>query len=610
MSATPGKAPRMPSLAESGELPISRDSRVAPHREIHLDRYWLLGELGGGRAGISYFAVPRDRAELSNLLVVRALRPQLLDEESVVRAFNEQALLSARLVHRNIQRTIDFGIEGHPYVAMEYVDGRPLEAILRRARQRGSPIELKVQLRILLDVLTALHFAHSTASDGLAQGIVHGQLSPRKVLIGKNGQVKVADFGFPHTAVVPSETPTAPLRGSIRYTAPEVVTDKEVDWHADVFAVGAMLWEAMVGRPPGDDQPDVVVLQRLLSGRLPRIGDVAPHADSALVAIVERAMAPDAADRYPSAKAMRQALEHYAAARTVEVGPDDPPTAGGVHLTARQVMAGLVTTLFGDDRKAMMEIVETRIRAAAQAATRIRVAAHTAPANQHELLARTPSGAPAAAPASPGVTPPAPPPPLSSSGSAPTAAVQRFRGPLKSKRGVGAAVLIALFAGSLGLCKQIERTPPPGPSASAEPSVSARPRSSPTSADSAGELPPTANVALVQRIRLSIRVSPPWAKLLLDGNAVPNPFMAVVTADGSIHTLRAEAPGYIARARSLAFHTDSEIEIELAPRRPRHPADNPYGMPIPMPYQALPDAGPDAAIDETLGVDKSNPYHP
>jgi len=557
--------------------------------EAHADRYRLLAELGGGRTGISYLATPRHPPEAGNYVVVRVLRHELLDEESVIRAFAEQARLAFRLEHRNIVRGLDSGLQdGRPFAATEYVDGLSLDRLLNRARQREMPLSLAMKFRIVLDVLSAVHFAHSIGrSKDDAQAIVHGQLTPRKVFVTTSGHVKVIDFGFPHTAVVPNETPTAPLFGGVRYAAPEVVLDKTVDGRADVFAVGALLWELMLGHPPWDDRPDPMVLLHLISGRLPHPAEIARTADPSLRAIVQRAMARDPDRRYPSALALRFAIERYASARMLESPPGNVSNSKEARWTDRQALGALVTGLFADDRRAIMESADERLRRGANV--------------ERPGSGLVTESSVTAAPTTSSAMPrdPAPKEPSQSSASSPGR-----RWSPKWRRLYGSTLLLAVVTGTVGFCKRVERNDAHRPASSLSDGATSSPAlPAPQGTRSA----PAATAPPPQLAQVSIRVLPPSAKLFLDGSAIPNPYIGQVRSDAFIHTLHAEARGYLPRTRSIVFQTDSSIEIELEARPQRQPAD-PLAVRSPSPASTTP--APNASSDVLIGIDKANPYQP
>lgn len=587
-------------LAKSGQIPIVRGGGAfSVPAGVHLESYELLAELGAGRTGVSYLAAPRGRAQLGKLLVVRLLRPELIDEEPITRAFLDQARLSARLVHGNIVRTIDLGVSnGRPFVAMEYVEGQSLEKLLGRARDRRKSIPLKAHLRIALDLLAALHFAHSTSvADEVARGVVHGQISPRKVLLTTTGQIKVIDFGFPHTTIVPTEVPTAPLLVGIRYAAPELVTGGDADWRADVFSVGAILWEGMLDRPPWGDLPDVVVLEHLLSGRSPRVSEAARNADPALAAIIERAMERDPNRRFPSAQAMRHAVEQYVSGRALRSKATSSSKDPG--LTVRQSLGALVSELSAEDRPSAPQIAEAGLRPSGEVSKarpfgEIEPAQPSAPSTA-ETRGRSSLSSPPAEP------------PMGSS-----RLFKRLWQTARNRRlAYAGAVVGALAIAGAGLCERINRGPPRQTAVPPSLSASAAQVFATALPVQAPSVPP-ASAPPTSMSRVSIVVSPLSARVFLDGNPVPNPFISVRPRDNIVHVLRAEARGYGTRIRNVSFAADRELEIELAPafpflRRQRQGDELPSAGSAPQGVSSSTPGGPSVGM---LGIDKANPYRP
>jgi serine/threonine protein kinase len=333
-----------------------RSARISPQSEpaAHLGKYRLIAELAHGGMGIVHLAVLKGLAGFTKLLVVKELRAELAHDDAFVAMFFDEARVAARLSHPNIVQTIELGTQDQRhFLAMEYVEGPSLQKFARRARRRGKPVPLAVHLYVLIEILSALEYAHSlTERDGTPTGLVHRDVSPHNVLVSYDGHVKLVDFGIAQTAAAGDATHAGVLKGKMMYMAPEQAACEPVDRRADVFSAGLMLWEAIVGRQPWEGQSDGAILRRLLAGEIPRVRDALPEVDATLMTIVDRATSAEPADRYPTALAMRNDLEKYRSQLDAKEG-------------ALEVGAFL-SELFAEDRERLRKVIDNRIRLMAE----------------------------------------------------------------------------------------------------------------------------------------------------------------------------------------------------------------------------------------------------
>lgn len=196
-------------------------------------------------------------------------------------------------------------------MAMDYLEGQPLNALLSRMREAGG-VPLGMYVRILRDALDGLDYAHRlTDFDGTGLGIVHRDVSPQNVFATYTSQSKVLDFGIAKVSDSPL-TDTGIIKGKAGYISHEQVVGLSLDGRADVFAVGVMLWEGIANRRMVQrGLEDMAILTRRVEGAEPRIREVVPDAPAALAEICDRALATAPADRFASAAEMRDALETW-----------------------------------------------------------------------------------------------------------------------------------------------------------------------------------------------------------------------------------------------------------------------------------------------------------
>jgi serine/threonine protein kinase len=277
-----------------------------------LGKYRLVATLGQGGMGTVYLALASGLGQFRKLLVVKELRQDLTRQAGFVSMFMDEAKLAARLDHPNVVQTFEASQENERYfLAMEYLDGQPLSALIDRlAASKGLP--LWVHLQILCEALCGLHYAHQLPDyDGKLLDVVHRDISPQNVFVTYHGQVKVVDFGVAKAADASSMTDPGVFKGKFAYAAPEQVLGRPVDARTDVFAVGVMLWEAIAGQRFSEQLATPAAFRARAAGKERRILEVVPACDPLLAEIVDRAMAVDPEQRFASAEELRSELQEY-----------------------------------------------------------------------------------------------------------------------------------------------------------------------------------------------------------------------------------------------------------------------------------------------------------
>ena len=214
-------------------------------------RYRLLELLGQGGMATIYRA--RD-AQLERDVAVKLLRPEFGKDPDFLARFRDEARSAASLNHPNIVAVFDFGEDASgPYIVMELVDGQDLGAILRE----NGPLAPRQAARVSVEVAKALHAAH-------VRGIVHRDVKPSNVLVGRDGRVKVADFGIARALAESQLTMPGVTMGSVHYFSPEQARGEPATVASDIYALGIVLFESLTGqRPFSGDGAAAVALARL-----------------------------------------------------------------------------------------------------------------------------------------------------------------------------------------------------------------------------------------------------------------------------------------------------------------------------------------------------------
>ncbi len=313
-----------------------------------LGRYRLIARLARGGMGDVYLAVQRGPSGFNKLAVLKELRDTLAEEPTYLEMFLDEARLAARLNHPNVVQTNEVGSDGaRHYIAMEYLEGQPLQRIMSRLARTGE-LSLPMRLRILSDALAGLHYAHELCDfDGSSLHVVHRDVSPHNIIVTYDGAVKVLDFGIAKT-LISEETRAGIVKGKAAYMAPEQAMGRSVDRRADIFSAGVMLWELVTNQRLWKGLTEVAVLIKVANESVPSPREVAPGAPEELVRICERALARDANDRYQTAAELRSDIERFIATLAAPVSNIE--------------IGHLISETFADDRARLKLLVESSTR--------------------------------------------------------------------------------------------------------------------------------------------------------------------------------------------------------------------------------------------------------
>ena len=271
-------------------------------------KYELLHPVGEGGMGEVWVGRLRSIGGFESYVAIKVIHGRFALDKRFRDMFLDEARVSAVISHPNVVATYDLAVEGEMlYQVLEYVDGDSLAGIQAAMEERQEKMPLPVALRIGADVCAGLHAAHElTFPDGRQANIVHRDVSPQNVLLGVNGAVKLIDFGVALMQDRLAQDSQGTLKGKLRYMPPEQARGEKVDRRADVYAVGAVLYEMISGRLPFDDRTEALYFRSLIQGDPP-----APMPDDVpadVREVVLRAMAPSASDRFATAAELGDAL--------------------------------------------------------------------------------------------------------------------------------------------------------------------------------------------------------------------------------------------------------------------------------------------------------------
>jgi serine/threonine protein kinase len=274
--------------------------------------YKLVRRLGTGGMAETFEAIRHGPGDFSQRVCLKLVLPFLRDNEDFIQLFEREARLAAKLRHSNIVGVIDFGvIDGTSYMALELVDGVDFRALLDAQPGKRLPHELVALIGS--DLASALDHAHNpplnfNAPDSDGGSIIHRDLSPSNVLISRNGEVLLTDFGVAKAVSKASEKQSA-VKGKVPYMSPEQLRAEPLDGRADLFALGVVLFESLAGRRPYEGEHDPATIMAILEGDHPPLHELAPDAPAKLCRIVESLIETDREARPESASALAELLD-------------------------------------------------------------------------------------------------------------------------------------------------------------------------------------------------------------------------------------------------------------------------------------------------------------
>lgn len=270
--------------------------------QVLADRFTVLRRLGSGSVGVVLLVA--DEQLDNQQFAIKIPHPQLMLDEATIDRFRNEIVLHRQLSHPSIVRFYHSGAlaSGQPFVAMEYVSGCNLSELLLLYPQKRMPVEEAAY--ILLQILQPLAFAHK-------KGVVHRDIKPQNVLFGLNGSVKLSDFGLAHSLTTGHDyTRTGDCVGTPLYMAPEQFRGEPLSPKCDIYALGVLGYELLIGHPPYQGNSYFSLAQSHLKEPLPVATLAREDIPKALLDFLQRCLAKDADERFADAQEAFTALEN------------------------------------------------------------------------------------------------------------------------------------------------------------------------------------------------------------------------------------------------------------------------------------------------------------
>ena len=247
-------------------------------------------------------------------VAIKRILPHIARDPNFIAMFQAEAKLAVQLQHGNICQIYQLGRhEDSFYIALEYVDGRDVGAILDLHQKQGKPIPLPQACYIIRRVCEGLDYAHNKkSSQGEPLNIIHRDISPPNLLISYEGEIKLIDFGLAKAVGSSVQTQAGIIKGKLAYMSPEQVRGATLDLRSDVFAVGIVFFELLTARRLFRRDSDLETFDAVRQCRVPRPSEINPDIPKALEEILLTALARDIDKRYQSAGAMNEAIQDFA----------------------------------------------------------------------------------------------------------------------------------------------------------------------------------------------------------------------------------------------------------------------------------------------------------
>ncbi|MBI2570035.1 MAG: protein kinase [Candidatus Schekmanbacteria bacterium] len=272
--------------------------------------YELIRRIARGGMAELFLAKKRGLEDFQRLVAIKRMLPHLTDDEEFVTMFLDECRLVSRLQHPNIVQVFDIGKMGQSYfLAMEYVQGHDLHALVNRVAQGGGRIPYPLTLFICSEIACGLSYAHQLRDeDGRHFAIIHRDINPKNVLVSLAGEVKIVDFGIAKAASRSRETDTGIITGKVAYMSPEQAVGKVLDGRSDLFSLGIVLFEMLTGRHLFARENNLATLEAVRRAEVPTPSSLVEGLPPSIDAVVRRCLAPRREDRYADGAELQMAL--------------------------------------------------------------------------------------------------------------------------------------------------------------------------------------------------------------------------------------------------------------------------------------------------------------
>jgi serine/threonine-protein kinase len=286
-------------------------------------RYRVVEKIAHGGMAEIFLALQRGAEGFEKPVVLKRILPSLAADPKFVRMLVDEAHIASTLNHSNLVQVLDLGrsADGNYFLVLEFVDGWSLEQVRQRAVKARMKIPLPVALYITGALCRALSYVHTRSQSGRPLDIVHRDVSPQNVLISREGDVKLADFGIAKASHRRERSATGVIKGKFAYMSPEQALGQELDARSDLFSVGTLLYLLTTGKKPFDGATDVDVLMKVRKGRYEKPSEIVKDFNEDVERFIARALRPALSKRWQTAEQMAKRIDVLLVKLGRESGP-------------------------------------------------------------------------------------------------------------------------------------------------------------------------------------------------------------------------------------------------------------------------------------------------
>ena len=287
-------------------------------------RYQLVERIALGGFAEIFKAHAVGIAGFEKTLANKRLHPRYSQDSDFIAWMVDEAKITSQLSHTNICQVLDFAkVEGHYFMAMEYISGRDVYRIMKKLRETKDPAPIELVAFIGREACAGLDYTHRKRdAEGHALDIVHRDMSPQNVMVSLDGDIKIIDFGIAKSRARGYETEAGIIKGKFFYMSPEQARGEELDSRTDVFSLGIVLWELVTGELLYKDDDEVTLLSQVRRAVIRPPKEIRPDIPDALNRIIMKALARSRDERYASAFEMQKELERFLVRYNSKYGKD------------------------------------------------------------------------------------------------------------------------------------------------------------------------------------------------------------------------------------------------------------------------------------------------
>jgi len=273
-------------------------------------RYRLQNKIAHGGMAEIFLALQVGVEGFQKQVVLKRILPALAADPSFVRMLIDEAHIASTLNHGNLVQVLDLGKSGDEFfLVLEFVDGWSLEHVRKRAQKARMKMPLPLILHVTSALCRALAYVHTRKRNGRALEIVHRDVTPQNVLLSREGEVKLADFGIAKAIGKSEKSATGIIKGKFAYMSPEQSVGGELDARSDLFSVGTMLYVLTTGKKPFDGPTDLDVLMQVRKARFEKPSELVKDFNPDVERFIARALRADKSRRWQTATQMADRLD-------------------------------------------------------------------------------------------------------------------------------------------------------------------------------------------------------------------------------------------------------------------------------------------------------------